>query len=519
MLYEFETTLFQVEHLENFPSLKEQPFLYKQRARTLLQQLLQKTLDPLQLAIIHYQLGVNFLNCKENEESRKNMAKSLQLFSQIEDIENYLTYIQSIYNHLGFLAINLDDNETGLAILAKAERLGEYLITKQDCEKRPLKIQGGFEKAQEFYTITLIQIAQARPTSKIKEKVAFHCGQTMIRQLKSKTYELRDLILNCISLSDYYSGLQNFAQAFYLLLVGEAVIPEGKRKKLRATLQMAQGRVIGGMMSYCIDCIKSNQQNDPTLPKLFNKYSITFEDVNVKQLVFQPSKTFDEIKSQFRQANTLYKKAMSLFVLDGFVTEHIQILSDISTMYRVITFLEPDPNNVISYLEKRLDLLLPVFNSINPKAYQEIYEKLLVDVAEINNELYEFIVKFNEIDDIQGGKSKKLTEKMNKACLNAIQYYEKIVEQLKLLEDNQRDQAYYLSIIRAYLNIAKAQSNYFSKDKKIKVTYLANSLNQYKQLAEFINQQNQQNQFQAELQMCEEMIYILPSRIDRINQL
>lgn len=61
--------------------------------------------------------------------------------------------------------------------------------------------------------------------------------------------------------------------------------------------------------------------------------------------------------------------------------------------------LEPDPNNVIAYLEKRLDILIPVFNSINPKAYQNTYEKLLVEVAEINNELYEFIVKFNEIDD------------------------------------------------------------------------------------------------------------------------
>ena len=126
---------------------------------------------------------------------------------------------------------------------------------------------------------------------------------------------------------------------------------------------------------------------------------------------------------------------MSIFVLDGFVTEHIQMLSEISIMYKVIMNLEPDPNNIIAYLDKRLDILMPVFNAINPKAYQNTYEKLLVEVAEINNELYEFILKFNEIDDFSGGKSKKLTEKMNKACLNTIQYYEKIVEQLKLLEE------------------------------------------------------------------------------------
>lgn len=34
-------------------------------------------------------------------------------------------------------------------------------------------------------------------------------------------------------------------------------------------------------------------------------------------------KDFDEVKSIFRQANTQFKKALSYFVLDGFVTEHI----------------------------------------------------------------------------------------------------------------------------------------------------------------------------------------------------
>lgn len=53
---------------------------------------------------------------------------------------------------------------------------------------------------------------------------------------------------------------------------------------------------------------------------------------------------------------------------------------------------------------------------------------MLVEVAEINNELYEFIVNINGNDDTSTGKSKKLTEKMNKACFNTISNYEKIIE-------------------------------------------------------------------------------------------
>lgn len=104
-------------------------------------------------------------------------------------------------------------------------------------------------------------------------------------------------------------------------------------------------------------------------------------------------------------------------------------------MYKTISRLEPDANSVIAYMERRLDLLTPIMNSINPKAYQNTYERLLVEVAEINNELWEFIAGFNGNDDTSAGKSKKLTEKMNKACLNTINNYEKIIEQLKLMDE------------------------------------------------------------------------------------
>lgn len=40
----------------------------------------------------------------------------------------FLNYVQIIYNHLGYLAINRDDNELGLSTLAKAEALGQILL-------------------------------------------------------------------------------------------------------------------------------------------------------------------------------------------------------------------------------------------------------------------------------------------------------------------------------------------------------------------------------------------------------
>jgi hypothetical protein len=60
----------------------------------------------------------------------------------------------------------------------------------------------------------------------------------MQRQIARKTYECKDFVLNCITLSDYFQAKEEFAQAEYVLYAAVAVLPEDltKRKKLRATV-------------------------------------------------------------------------------------------------------------------------------------------------------------------------------------------------------------------------------------------------------------------------------------------
>lgn len=41
----------------------------------------------------------------------------------------------------------------------------------------------------------------------------------------------------------------------------------------------------------------------------------------------------EQAKSSFRMGNTLYKKALEKFILDGYVTEHITIQREVSNMY------------------------------------------------------------------------------------------------------------------------------------------------------------------------------------------
>ena len=50
----------------------------------------------------------------------------------------------------------------------------------------------------------------------------------------------------------------------------------------------------------------------------------------------------DDAKTLFRLSNTQYKKALEYYVLDGYVSEHVQIQQGISMLYKHLAKIEPD---------------------------------------------------------------------------------------------------------------------------------------------------------------------------------
>ena len=71
-------------------------------------------------------------------------------------------------------------------------------------------------------------------------------------------------------------------------------------------------------------------------------------------------------------------------MLDGYVTEHVQVQEDIGLLYQNLCAIEKDNKSKIVLLELRRDLLQPlvdviiVFQVLSPEAYKDLYEKLLV---------------------------------------------------------------------------------------------------------------------------------------------
>lgn len=111
---------------------------------------------------------------------------------------------------------------------------------------------------------------------------------------------------------------------------------------------------------------------------------------------------------------------------------------------------------------------------------------------------------------------------MNSQGEKDIVLFDKIATLLQEDKDSTRDNSYFHSIVNAKFNNAKIYSKLYRAEKKDKVEMLTKSLNTYKWISNFIREEVSKfgaldGVFSQELKMCNEMIDLLPNKIDKIN--
>jgi KIF-binding protein len=372
------------------------------------------------------------------------------------------------------------------------------------------------EAIEDAYTLTLFYLAQAYTKMELREQAAENCGRTLQRQHTSGKYELREFVTNLIGLAEYYQGSKYYAQAQYILMLALKVIPEGKKHKLRATVQIAIGNLIADLLEFGCERInhKDVKEGDSIIVgkqiMLFPEFDQAFPKVVLPEDI-------EACKSLFRQANTQFKKALEVFVLDGYVTEHIEVLFSQSRLYRSLALLETKAERKASMLDKRREMLEPLLKELNPKAYPGTWQKILVETSEIVNDLFSLRVA---LLSVKGFPSEEKLGQTYELGRKSIGYFKEIIQTLIDDKDTPRNEQYFRSIINSKINIAKAASKLMSSDRKKRVEYLKESFELYKAVLDYIKKDipaEFRDSFNQELALTNDMVAMMPAKIDRVN--
>lgn len=413
------------------PGEEDRPFDNLYKARKILQEILEDEMlkdssnqDVVALqAVINYQLAHNHADSEENGQAKILFKKALELFGKLSPDRAicFFNQIQGIFNMLGLMYLNAEEQETGMAFLLKAEKIYEksvdivkklgvttcnnmdhyslkirdYSSTEEERQKDPKKyamvkiypdlkpifrfyFEGGIdiEVSEKQFTLTCFYLAQAWAKEKGgAEKAAYYCGITLKRQVDTGDYEAKDWANNSMGLSDYFRQERMYSQALYILFTAINVLPADRHKRTKASLRIMVGNILNDQMMYNITLLKADRIKDSSEKELgelvtyINRQRLKFEGVVVNFPVSKIYTSYDELKTLFKMAMTEYRAALQVYPLDGYVSEHVNVVKEMSRTYKNLSQMEEDIDRKVAMELKRKDLLEPIYKSINPKIY------------------------------------------------------------------------------------------------------------------------------------------------------
>ena len=506
--------------------------------------------------ILHFYLGMFNLNNEDQTICEAPFNKAINYFNTLPTLikMRYINLYQEIFNNLGIIYYHKGEIKKGLQHLGKAEQiykvfsgLNGYNFTndfpkfmKSCCSNNEeggnhemeffsFYIDGGINKKsfEHNYTLTIFYYAQAFTKLGFRKKAIKYCSLILKRQIEFNEYELKDALVNCLNLSDFYMENQHFAQAEYILISAMSLLPDEQTKEeiLRAALQNQLGKYFLERLKFAVIRVKENNliSDNDNIFNIVNKKIFTFNTLNIVWPQIKDVVNIEQAKSLFRLANTQFKKALNFYNIKDYIFEHIQICQSISQLYKNLISFEFDNGRIFAMEERRINILKPLLEKIGPKNDVMQWQEVCLELAEIYCEIFESNYELIRV------KKKKINyqeiDEINKSGENAIYFYQKIIEYIvnEYKKEEEKKLEDCITIITIKSNIARLYSKLiFLKDVKKRVDSLKKSLAIYKELHKLLKESKSifgdREDIQENILMCEEMMGMIPIKIDKINK-
>jgi len=372
-------------------------------------------------ATLEYQLAINYLYTEESSSGKEKLKRVLQLIDEKHYLKpKIVCIIIATLNEFGVLwSKRFEDIEKAYEYLASSEKL--YKQYKEEVDESPLTVHNQFIEAtdcerkhsfENLYTHTLFFIAQALKTLNKFEESANYCMMTLKRQINTETYDPLQWSINCAALSQFFIGEDKFWEARHCLSCATYVIDEALSKCTDdnlSDLKEKKADIYRCWLKYCLalfdisKCKVANSDGDlehslvllaiEEDKNLKEEYKPEFERFPIEVthiedgVTYKPVYTFEKARDLFAKGKEFADFSMKQFVLDGFVTDHIEINQDLSRMYQYIAFYEESEAVKCRMHKRRVDILEKMLDGLNPQHYLAFCRQLQFELAEVYSEM------------------------------------------------------------------------------------------------------------------------------------
>jgi len=542
---------------------KTNPFKSKYESRKIIQELKEEVISKRNSeedsnrnlryleAALEYNLGVNFIYTEETAAGVERLKNVLEIIEEKDHLNPaVVSVVMATYNELGVVwSAREGAVDKSYDYLSKAEKLYEDYKEASDAEPLTVhnSLDAGFssmDKLKMFealHTHTLYFLAQAYKSRNESDKSALYCLRTLRRQLESGTgYDKAEWSVHMAGLSQYYVTKDLHWEARHCLACSQFVIEQAesgceedeetkkiKEKKsdiarcwvkyCRNLLEVSKQKYSNdinelddGLVQLSIENSKNDSEYKPSF-EAFSLETTSYED----QIPYSPVSNFDQAKTLFTKGKHYADEALKEFILDGYVTDHIEINQDISRLYQGLVFFEKNSSTKCKLHKRRIDLIQPLLDELNPQYYLAICRQLQFELAEIYADMmdlkYRISVRENSRQNVG------VIRKINHLCQCSIKYYGMFLSTMKA-SDGSYPSRFELDCERpslvAHFCTARLYSKLIPPNMEKKREYLRKSFENYNFVVNYAERNEQcVERIETELQICRDFVQILPSTL------
>ncbi|XP_056134321.1 KIF-binding protein [Lampris incognitus] len=527
------------------------------------------------LGAVEYYLGVNHAETEELSAGQEHFMNCLKLLEKCSVSPENVSLFIHVRNQLGILWAGRDETEMAQGFLETAESIylrymkeegspptdmteyfstEENLLTHQERTKR-------FELA---YTHTMYYLAQVYKNLGEIERAATYCHSTLQRQLQLNQYNPIEWALNAATLSQYYITKGRYMEGRHCLsaatviaglageIPSEAAAEESEAEcERRDQLRQKRAEIARCWIKYCLNLLQDAKkllednigeldvEHQEELKRARRVEEEEEEKGRKSALLFGSEDTFDSIASleekvrcllplDFTEARAVFlvgqtyiTQAKEYFEMDGYVTDHIEILQDHSALFRALAFFEEDLERRCKMHKRRVDMLEPICNDLNAQYYLLIRRQLMFELAETYNEMMDLkLTLANRQADTQALDSHTI-KKFNHLCSSSAKYFQMFLDSLCSPEGKfpeRLEEEVLRPALVAQFRVARLYSRLICTAPTAQLDNLNKSLDNYKYVVQYCEAHPEAAAaVETELELSQEMVGLLPIKINRLK--
>lgn len=290
--------------------------------------------------------------------------------------------------------------------------------------RAPAERFAAFEAA---FTTTTFFLAQCMPLLGHDEQGAAYCLRTLSRQHVAGESANMDWVVNCAAMSQYFLPYFAYEDARYCLacatcmertlprdsmtqaaMGAAADEPEDVHAQELANVGRCWIRYYAGLLGAGQD-LATGRISEETMAseRARVRVGLSFAPPGVAELEAtvpaEPPRNFAEARTLFLQAQGWLARALEVFRLDGFTSDHVATVQEHSQLFHLLSQYESDHERACKMQKRRITMLQPLAAELNPQHYLAICKQLSYELGEAHMRMMELKMDLLESQQ-QAGK-------------------------------------------------------------------------------------------------------------------